>query len=80
MKAATRKALPKSSFGLPSQRKYPIDTPARARSALARAAQPRTAGTYQTVAKAVRAKWGNRIASVGPAKGTVTRPGYRKGK
>lgn len=36
---AKRKALPPSSFGLPSTKKYPIDTPGRARDALGRVAQ-----------------------------------------
>ncbi len=39
MKAARRKALPKSKFGLPGSRRYPVDTKARARNAKARAAQ-----------------------------------------
>jgi hypothetical protein len=78
LSAATRKRLPKSSFALPSQRKYPIDTLARAKNALARAAQKKTAGSYSTVAKAVRKKWGNRVASVGKARGTVSRPGYKR--
>lgn len=34
-----RTKLPSSLFGLPKRRAYPIDTPSRARSALARAAQ-----------------------------------------
>lgn len=37
--AAKRKALPPSSFGLPGKKKYPIDTPGRARDALGRVAQ-----------------------------------------
>jgi hypothetical protein len=77
--AATRKRLPKSSFALPSQRKYPIHDLKHARAALARAAQKKTAGSYSTVAKAVRKKWGNKVASVGKARGTVSRPGYRRG-
>lgn len=39
IKAARRKKLPKSKFGLPGSRKYPIDTPARAANAKARATQ-----------------------------------------
>lgn len=31
--ALTRRGLPKSEFGLPNERKYPVDTAARARSA-----------------------------------------------
>jgi hypothetical protein len=76
--AAKRKALPASAFAYPKQRKYPIDTKARARNALARANQTNTAGTYQHVARAVRRKWGDAIPSVGPKKGTTARPGLRK--
>ena len=39
-----RKKLPKDEFALPEQRKYPIDTPARAANAKARAAQMVAAG------------------------------------
>jgi len=76
--AKRRRALPSSAFAYPSQRKYPIDTKARARNALARAAQSNTFGSYSHVARKVRAKWGNSIASVGPKKGTVSRPGMRR--
>jgi hypothetical protein len=79
LKAARRKKLPSSAFAYPKTRKYPIDTPKRARNALARAAQSGTSGSYQHVARRVRARYGNKIASVGKKKGTVTRPGYRKG-
>jgi len=72
--------LPDSAFAYPKARKYPINMLARARNALARAAQPGTFGKYATVARKVRAKYGNKVASVGRAKGTVSRPGYRKGK
>lgn len=37
LKASRRKALPKRAFGLPSQRKYPLDTVARAKNAKGRA-------------------------------------------
>jgi Family of unknown function (DUF6582) len=79
LKAARRKKLPSSAFAYPKTRKYPIDTPKRARNALARAAQSGTSGSYQHVARRVRARYGNKIASVGKKKGTVTKPGYRKG-
>ena len=39
LKAGKRKKLPKSSFGLPGKRKYPVDTPGRAQNAKARATQ-----------------------------------------
>lgn len=80
MSARRRKTLPASAFAYPKQRKYPIDTPKRARNALARAAQSNTAGSYRTVAKAVRRKYGNTVASVGTKRGTVSAPGYRKGR
>jgi hypothetical protein len=60
--------------------RYPINTIGRARSALARASSSKNRGSYQTVAKAVRAKYGNRVASVGRARGTTSRPGYRGGR
>ena len=77
LKAARRRRLPKSAFAYPSRRAYPIDTVARARNALSRAAQSGTSGTYAHVARAVRKKYGNRVASVGPKRGTVTKPGYK---
>lgn len=76
--ARRRRRLPKSAFAYPKQRKYPIDTPKRARNALARASQSKTSGTYTHVARAVRRRYGNKIASVGRAKGTVSGPGYRR--
>jgi hypothetical protein len=76
--AARRNKLPSSAFAYPKQRKYPIDTKKRARNALARAAQSKTSGSYPTVARAVRRRYGNSIASVGPKRGTVSRPGYRR--
>ena len=39
MKARKRKGLKKSQFGLPGQRKYPVDTRKRAANAKARAKQ-----------------------------------------
>jgi hypothetical protein len=44
LRAKRRNALPKSKFGLPGSRKYPIDTPARAANAKARATQMVKAG------------------------------------
>lgn len=59
--AKKRKALPKSSFALPGQRKYPIDTPNRARNALARVARHGTKAQQKTV----RAKVHKRYPSIG---------------
>lgn len=39
IKARRRKSLPKSKFGLPGSRRYPVDTKGRAANAKARAAQ-----------------------------------------
>lgn len=39
MKARKRRSLKKSQFGLPSQRKYPLDTRKRAANAKGRATQ-----------------------------------------
>lgn len=76
--AQRREALPASAFAYPRQRRYPIDTKARARNALARAAQANTAGTYQHVARAVRRRWGDAIPTVGPTYGRVNEPGKRR--
>lgn len=78
--ASGTKRLPSSAFAYPKTRSYPINTKARARSALSRAAQSGTKGSYATVARKVRARYGDAIRSVGPSKGTISRPGYRKGR
>jgi hypothetical protein len=54
---AKRKSLPKSSFGLPGARKYPVDTPARARNALSRAAQNATPAQQSQIKAKVKAKY-----------------------
>jgi hypothetical protein len=55
--AAKRKALPKSQFAIPSKKAYPIDTPGRARDALARVAQNGTPAQKTTVRHAVKRKY-----------------------
>jgi hypothetical protein len=80
LRAAQRNRMPASMFAYPKQRRYPIDTLNRARNALARAAQSKTMGSYSHVAQAVRRKWGNRVATVGRARGTTSRPGYARGR
>lgn len=80
MKAAQRRRLPDSAFAY-KNRTYPIDTPDRARAALRLAGKKTTRGSYAHVAKAIRARYGPHaagIATVGTARGTVTRAGYRK--
>jgi hypothetical protein len=51
---ASKVVYPKSSrVGGKGRNAYPIDTPKRARNALARAAQKNTAGNYRTVERKV---------------------------
>jgi hypothetical protein len=57
LSASRRRALPARAFAYPRVRKYPIDTVARARNALARAAQRGTYGTYAHVAAAVHRRY-----------------------
>jgi hypothetical protein len=68
MTAKKRKSLPKSSFGVPSKRKYPLDTKGRARNALARVAQHGTSSEKAQVRKAVKRKYPS-IATRGQEKG-----------
>lgn len=74
------KRLPNSAFAYPKTREYPINTIKRARAALAYSKRKTTSGSYSHVARAVRRKWGNKVASVGSKRGTTSRPGYRKRK
>jgi hypothetical protein len=48
---------PKSAVGGKGRKSYPIDTPARARAALSRAAQKGTGGSYAKVEKAVNRRY-----------------------
>jgi hypothetical protein len=54
--AAGRKRIPTSKFALPG-RKYPIDTPNRARNALARGAQNASPLELTIIRRAVRRKY-----------------------
>ena len=57
LKAAKRNALPKSEFGLPSSRKYPMPDRAHAANAKARATQMVAKGKLSSCAAArIRAK------------------------
>jgi hypothetical protein len=57
LSAKRRKRLPASKFALPKQRKFPVDTPARAANAKARATQGVKKGTLSKSAAAkVRAR------------------------
>jgi len=65
MKAARRNALPSSKFAYPATRKYPIDTAARARNALSRAAQSGTSGSYAHVLRRIKASSNSAVRAVG---------------
>jgi hypothetical protein len=72
------KRLPASAFAYPRTREYPINTLARAKNALARAAQSGTSGSYSHVARKVKRRYGSKIPSVGGPRGTTAHPGYKK--
>lgn len=55
--AKRRNRMKASSFGVPSARKYPLDTAARARNALARVQQHGTATEKAQVKRRVKAKY-----------------------
>lgn len=69
LSAAQRRALPAGAFVYRSRRAYPINTLKRARAALAYAARRNTSGSYATVARAVRRRYGSKIKSVGTKAG-----------
>lgn len=61
LRAAKRNALPKSTFGMPGQRKYPMPDKSHAANAKSRATQMVKAGKLSTASAAqIRAK-ANRI-------------------
>lgn len=74
MTARKRKRLPKSSFAVPGKRKYPVDTKARARNALARVAQHGTPAEK----KQVKAKVRKRYPSIAVAGKKTTKRGRKK--
>ena len=53
-----RAALPKTAFAIPAQRKYPINTPTRAKAALGLVALNGTAAQKTQVRNAVKKKYG----------------------
>lgn len=73
MTSRKRKALPKSSFVYPATRSYPIDTKARAKSALRLGAKRTTKGSISTI----KAKVYKRYPSLKPSAKAGTRK--RKG-
>ena len=65
MDAAKRKSLPRSEFGMPSQRKYPMDTRGRAANAKARATQQVEKGNLSEASAAKIRKKANAILGGG---------------
>ncbi len=64
--ARKRRSLPKSVFGLPGRRGYPMDTPGRAANAKARATQAVEAGRMsEATADRIRAKANRKLGRGG---------------
>jgi hypothetical protein len=61
LKAASRKRIPSSQFGLPGSRKYPMNDRSHAANAKARASQQVAAGNLSSSAKAKIDAKANRI-------------------
>ena len=61
LKASRRNALPKSDFGLPGSRKYPMPDPSHAANAKARASQQVKKGNLSSAGKAQIDAKANRI-------------------
>lgn len=76
MTAARRRRLKSSTFGLPGQRKYPLDTKGRARNALSRVSQHGTPAQKARVRSAVSRKYPS--IKVGGKKRTRSRTSSRR--
>ena len=61
MTASRRASLPKSQFGLPSRRAYPLDSKNRAANAKARASQQYNRGNLSKSQKALIVTRANRV-------------------
>jgi hypothetical protein len=61
LKTATRNALPKSEFGLPKERKYPMPDKSHAANAKARAAQMENKGKLSPASAAKIRKKANAL-------------------
>ncbi|HVX90869.1 MAG TPA: DUF6582 domain-containing protein [Candidatus Paceibacterota bacterium] len=59
LSAKQRNALPSSEFAEPGQRKYPLNNPAHARNALARASQHASPELRAKIKAKVRARYPN---------------------
>lgn len=59
LNAKRRNALPSNKFAFPEDRSYPIDTPARAKSALSRGQQFLPKGKYAELVRKVKSRYPN---------------------
>jgi len=66
--AATRKKIPKNEFGLPGERKYPMEDKSHARNAKARASQMEKKGKLSASAKAKIDAKADRVLGKGKSK------------
>ena len=66
LNAAARKALPKSDFGLPGKRAYPMPDASHAANAKARATQAVNAGRMSKSTEAKIDAKANRVEGMGP--------------
>lgn len=73
LNAKKRKALPKSSFAIPSMRAYPIHDKAHARAALAYSKRKNTKGSYSTVRAAVAKRYPDMVKKTSAKKKTSSR-------
>jgi hypothetical protein len=91
LRSKQRTKLPDSAFAYPSRRSFPVPTAAQAkragisrrthmgmmRSALSRAGQSHTRGTYAHVAALVKRRSPEKIATIHGPRGTTARAGKR---
>ena len=66
--AKQRKAIPKSEFGLPKERKYPMEDKSHARNAKARASQMEAKGKLSPSAKSKIDAKANKVLGKGKKK------------
>ena len=73
-----RKKLPSSKFALPAERKYPVDTKARAANAKARATQMVDKGELSKAKKEKIDAAANKVLKKDKAKPSVKKPSTKK--
>jgi hypothetical protein len=81
LKAAERKKMPASKFGLAKKRKYPVDTKGRARAAKSRAAHAEKTGRIsKSEEKTIDAKANRKLGLKGSARKSSKKPASRRKK